>query len=218
MVFAFPETIKLPVSQPNKMTYKLEHITHKTYLLLAIVTGLFSCNQVDSEIENKQVDASIYKSIDGKEREEVRTWNVNGTEIETAVLTSYQEGTILKLMEYPKELLLQRSSNNNSLPNGKVFLFEISPDQTLNNYKIEAGMTDDEFMTYLSFEIKNKFVVVTSDSITDLPDGLIYEPGHGVKPQERFILFFNNEALFDSSFSILFTDRIFQNEISEFRF
>ncbi|MNK30913.1 hypothetical protein D3C87_493360 [compost metagenome] len=80
-----------------------------------------------------------------------------------------------------------------------------------------TGLTYEEGVKYMSFEITNDFFVVTSKNDTIKCSGVTFERNFKVAPFQKILLFFTGIEP-DDKIQLIYNDRLFKKGIMKFKF
>lgn len=205
----------------------------KVIKILIVLLFSFSCSSkenkkvgLDKKTVNKQSGISdndlIYNENNFKDG--FKRYKFLNEEFQSGKKTVLINSVFYTAAILPKEFYLKRNLKikdsidiyKEKLKKEQVVQFDF---QLLNQKDIlkekSKGYNYEEYIKYLSFKIKQDFMVVTKNGDTIKPSGVLFERTFGLTPRKRILLYFTFLKKTDK-FKLIYHDQLFENGLMKF--
>lgn len=186
---------------------RLHYLTYTfitSLLLLQTACTGETISESNSSPDRKVVEANIPEGA-GETRE--IEWTIDGQRTVRLAHVKEMNSQEISAVSFPRELLLSRGMPDTMSRDSKIALVEVKLNRKLADYQKLHQLSDDDLMKYLAFELQHHFYGIDQKDSIYKAEGIIYEPSHGVRNTERFIVFLGDIP--ETTYTLVYEDDFF---------
>lgn len=186
---------------------RLHYLTYTfitSLLLLQTACTGETISESNSSPDRKVVEANIPEGA-GETRE--IEWTIDGQRTVRLAHVKEMNSQEISAVSFPRELLLSGGMPDTMSRDSKIALVEVKLNRKLADYQKLHQLSDDDLMKYLAFELQHYFYGIDQKDSIYKAEGIIYEPSHGVRNTERFIVFLGDIP--ETTYTLVYEDDFF---------